>query len=103
MTKKAFNEIAQSGTKLLHITSDVMVEDESKICFEHKWGESKFLKLWQLGAMLTNTKAAQNIDLVSIALPKSSQIGEIFKSKGIKHVLCFKTKEIKQTTDDQEK
>lgn len=31
----------------------------------------------------------ERVDVVSLALPDSDQIGEVFSSKGFKHVLCF--------------
>ena len=45
LTKKNFNEVVNKGSKLLHITSNIVRKDHSRLCFEHKFGESKVLKM----------------------------------------------------------
>ena len=54
LTKKSLNEAIKNGTKLLHITSDMVFFDSSRLCFEDKFGERKNLKMKQYGDMLSH-------------------------------------------------
>lgn len=86
MTKQSFQETIDYGTKLLHITSDVVLDN--KIAFEKDLGEVKKLSMQKLEKLMINS-LTNRVDVVGVAIPASVHIGEVFQRKGAKHVLCF--------------
>ena len=66
LTKSALKQTVNSGSKLLHITSDV-VKTESLVV-EREHGISESIKIKQLSDILVNL-GADRIDLVSVAIP----------------------------------
>ena len=102
LTKKNLNEVVHRGSKLLHITSNIVRKDHSRLCFEDRFGECKVLKMKQYSDMLRQYQVASNIEVVGIAIPQSLDIGEVFKQRGVKHVLCFTTKEERRESLEEE-
>lgn len=101
LSKRSLNETMRRGTKLLHISSDMITEaSQSKLFLEHKFGEAKAIKMNQLADMLVNAQA-QTIELVGVAIPNSQHIGEVLLQKGIKHVLCFSSKAAQNAQEHQ--
>ena len=86
LTKSALKQTIANGSKMLHITSDVVKEDALVVEREHGICES--IKTKQLSDMIENI-GVNRIELISVAIPKSVSIGEVFRRKGTKHVLCF--------------
>lgn len=85
LTKNALRETLDQGSKLLHLTSDVVLD--GRIALEGDLGEVKEFNTRKFGNLMYNL--SDRIDLVGIAIPNSRHIGEVFLTKGVKHVLCF--------------
>lgn len=89
LTKNSLRETLAQGSKLLHLTSDVVLDE--RIALEGDLGEVKEFSMRKLSQLIYNL--SDRIDLIGIAIPNSRHIGEVFLAKGVKHVLCFEQKD----------
>ena len=88
LTNKFLKDIAKHGSRLLHITSDIA--KEGKLCIEGRYGICNEIPLKKLESTFKQISPfGLQVDVVSIALPRSVDVGKVFRSRSVKHVLCF--------------
>jgi len=90
LSEDLLKSVAEHGTRVLHISSDMI--DEDSLCVERDFGVARFLSLSRIEQLLkphTEESGRLPMDLVCIAIPSSRKIGEVFDKLGVPHVLTF--------------
>lgn len=85
--------MAQSGSRVLHLSSDLI--DENNLIVERENGVVRLLSITKIEQMLmphTQLTGKLPMDVVSVAIPNSRKIGEVFSKLGVPHVLTFDLK-----------
>ena len=88
LTMKLLKDIANHGSRLLHITSDIA--ESNHICLEGRFGICNQMPLRSIESTLKQiSKVGLQVDVIGIAIPDSVKVGKVFRSLKVKHVLCF--------------
>lgn len=87
LTKELLTYVAQHGSRVLHLTSDIV--DHNSLTLEGKNGICTKISKNDLYQLFSNQSTKLSIDVVVIAIPDSTNIAETFEVLGVPHVLAF--------------